>query len=140
MGIAPDGSHQPNGTDFWWDSFPGNAGNCWFGNTSYKPITTSPSPLPDCDGGADPSSSMGTGNVANEGELAVCAIPFVTGDLNPEGSQCPWFVTPPKPTARTARAENAEQRAAMRRAFVDFCDEVGATATCDPFEPLLPGD
>ena len=28
MGVAPDGSRQPNGTDFWWDSFPTNTGNC----------------------------------------------------------------------------------------------------------------
>ena len=32
MGVAPDGAVQPNGTDFWWDAFPGNTGNCWWGN------------------------------------------------------------------------------------------------------------
>ena len=23
---------KPNGVDFWWDAFPGNTGNCWWGN------------------------------------------------------------------------------------------------------------
>ena len=25
---------QPNGTDFWWDSYPENTGNCWYDNTA----------------------------------------------------------------------------------------------------------
>ena len=27
------GAPLPNGTDFWWDEFPGNTGNCWYDNT-----------------------------------------------------------------------------------------------------------
>src|SRR4051794_22171270 len=42
MGIAPNGSHQPNGQDFWWSSWPGTTGNCWYANRSYKPITSEP--------------------------------------------------------------------------------------------------
>ena len=33
MGVAPDGSRQPNGLDLWWDQFAGNTGNCWHDNT-----------------------------------------------------------------------------------------------------------
>ena len=32
MGVSPTGTVKPNGTDFWWDNFPGNTGNCWWGN------------------------------------------------------------------------------------------------------------
>jgi hypothetical protein len=96
MGIAPDGSYQPNGTDFWWDSFPGNTGNCWFDNTTAAnhSITTSPDPLPDCNGGKDPSSSVGTGS-ANEAELGQCLVGFSAVGYDP--SACPWFKTPAKP-------------------------------------------
>ena len=95
MGIAPDGTYMPNGTDFWWDSFPGNTGNCWFGNIAMKgkSITTSPSPLPDCNNGKDPSSSVGTYDAQNESELLGCAA--ATEDVN--SSDCPWFTTPAKP-------------------------------------------
>jgi hypothetical protein len=98
MGIAPDGTYMPNGTDFWWDSFPGNTGNCWFSNTPYqgKSISTSPSSLPDCGGGKDPSASTGTGDPANEQELLGCAA--AAEDVSK--SACPWFTTPPKPSRR----------------------------------------
>ncbi|MBW3609135.1 MAG: hypothetical protein KY463_12420 [Actinobacteria bacterium] len=33
MGIAPGGRALPNGTDFWWDEFLSNRGNCWYDNT-----------------------------------------------------------------------------------------------------------
>ena len=51
MGARPDGTSDPNGTDFWWDQFAGNRGNCWYRNSGPKPITTDPSPLPNCDDG-----------------------------------------------------------------------------------------
>jgi len=94
MGVAPDGSSQPNGTDFWWDSFPNNTGNCWYGNKAApgKSVTMSPNPLPDCANGTNPSLSIGTGNPQNESELTGClgSIEFSTGT-------CDWFTTPPKP-------------------------------------------
>jgi Right handed beta helix region len=80
MGVAPDGSYKPNGTDFWWDSFPGNSADCWFSNhpAAGKSITTSPpGPLmPDCSGGTDPSSSHGIGWAPNEAELGQCLAGF----------------------------------------------------------------
>lgn len=136
LGVAPDGSKQPNGTDFWWDQFPGNSGNCWFQNTSLAAITSSPGSLPNCDNGRNPALSIGTGNVANEGELLSCFLAFATGDFDPERSPCPWFDSPPKPGSRAAReADVADQRARFRRAFVEFCKD-GPDPTCGPFEEL----
>jgi hypothetical protein len=138
MGVAPGGRPAPNGLDFWWDSFPGNTANCWYSNAGAAPITSSPPPplLPDCDNGRDPSSSVGTGNPANEGELVECFVAFETGNF--DLPLCPWFETPPKPgssAALQARSENL--RARQRRAFLDFCEESGPEQTCAPFEPLL---
>ncbi|MGH2980558.1 MAG: hypothetical protein ACRDKV_00755 [Solirubrobacterales bacterium] len=102
MGVAPDGSSDPNGTDFWWDNFPGNTGNCWYSNQPApgKSITTSPPPpplglgLPDCNNGANPESSVGNGPYApNQGELIACFAEISGG---PPGA-CPWFETPPEP-------------------------------------------
>jgi len=94
MGIAPDGSRHPNGTDFWWDSFTGNMGNCWYDNgavTSVPPGAL----LPGCNGGKDPSTSIGVGGPAQEAELLGCFGAVSGGGYDPTG--CPWFVTPPKP-------------------------------------------
>jgi len=96
MGVAPNGATKPNGTDFWWDSMVGNTGNCWYGNipASGRQITMSPNPLPDCNGGRNPSSSIGTGTAPqNQAELANCL-----GDIEFDTSTCPWFKTPPKPS------------------------------------------
>jgi hypothetical protein len=131
MGIAPSGAADPNGTDFWWDRFPGNRGNCWYDNTGAGPITTSPDPLPDCAGGTDPSQSVGTGDGVNQGELINCFVSFESGEFDPDNSFCPWFKTPPEPGTQAAAAENAEQRAAFRQAYEDFCAD-GPAATCAP--------
>jgi hypothetical protein len=99
MGVAPDGTVKPNGTDFWWDSFVGNTGNCWYQNkpADGKKITSSPDNLPDCKDGKDPSSSNGTGAApANEQEVTTCGgVALFTGTYDP--NSCPWFVTPKKP-------------------------------------------
>lgn len=99
MGVAPNGSRQPNGTDFWWDSFPGNTGNCWFANQAApgRSITTSPpAPLmPNCNNGQNPGSSTGIGWAPNEAELVGCLAAISTGSF--DSTTCPWFETPPKP-------------------------------------------
>jgi hypothetical protein len=96
MGVAPDGDKQPNGMDFWWDSFLGNTGNCWHDNTGINgdaaSVTSSPPALllpSACDG-----TSIGTviGNPLAEQELLGCFAAFSQG----VGS-CPWFTTPAKP-------------------------------------------
>jgi hypothetical protein len=99
MGIAPDGTHLPNGLDFWWDSYPNNTANCWWGNTSYRPITTDPSTgLPDCNNGTDPSQSVGTGNGPAEAELLRCFGSISSGPPDPDDPNCDWFRTPPRPS------------------------------------------
>ena len=98
MGVAPGGRVMPNGVDFWWDNFPNSMANCWFANRAApgKQVVTSPSSLPDCDNGTDPSSSVGNGpDPENEGELLRCAVSFESGNYDP--NTCPWFSTPPKP-------------------------------------------
>src|SRR4051794_19494032 len=78
MGVDPSGAVRPNGLDFWWDSFPGNTGNCWWGNTAApgKAVTTAPALLPSCSNGTNGASSVGTGDVQNEGELVACLAGF----------------------------------------------------------------
>ena len=136
MGIAPGGAHLPNGVDFWWDRFVGNRANCWYENRSYRPVTMDPGPLPDCNNGANPSTSIGTGDIENEGELVNCAIPFVTGE---DPGTCPWFDTPPKPDSAAARAQAWEDAESSRAAFAAFCDLFEASTTCERFESAASG-
>jgi len=97
MGKDPGGSPKPNGTDFWWDGFLGNTGNCWHDNGSYT-SSPPPSPLP---GASIPgflpencATSVGTTvtGTGNEAELLACFASFSQGV-----GDCPWFTTPPKP-------------------------------------------
>jgi hypothetical protein len=102
MGRAPDGTVQPNGTgdvttgrtDFWWDQYLGNTGNCWHDNTgkdgTASSVTSTP-PSPLLPSGCD-SSSMGTVGPQQEPELLNCLA-----DITFDTSTCPWFTTPSKP-------------------------------------------
>jgi hypothetical protein len=96
MGVRPDGTPDRNGTDFWWESFPGARGNCWFRNTGPAPITTSPPVLPDCNDGKDPALSLGTGYPENQAELISCVAAFETRNFDPNGP-CPWIRPPANP-------------------------------------------
>jgi hypothetical protein len=114
MGVAPDGTAKPNGTDFWWDDYATNTGNCWYQNTAApgRMVTTSPSSLPDCSGGKDPSSSVGTGNPQNEAELVGCFAEITAGNgYDPSG--CPWFATPPKPQAADQPGHDPARRISL---------------------------
>jgi hypothetical protein len=98
MGLSPSGKIEPNGLDFWWDSFAGNTANCWFDNQAApgKQVETSPASLPDCNHGQNPGSSMGTGTAPqNEAELVQCLAGFSAAGYDPNA--CPWFKTPSKP-------------------------------------------
>ena len=149
MGVAPNGKTKPNGTDFWWDSYPGTTANCWWGNhpAPGRTITTSPASLPNCDNGkhaiklkqrlasawtpgADPShsGSVGTGDPANEAELLNCGAGFITGTGN--SPSCPWFTTPPKPGSKAAAAERAKQRRDSASLFTRYCAQTPTSRIC----------
>jgi hypothetical protein len=119
MGVAPGGSTQLNGTDWWWDSFPGTTGNCWYQNTpaAGHQITSAPSSLPDCAGGANAGSSSGSGS-DNEAELLGCFGAISGGGY--DSTTCPWFTTPAKPTSSRKAAAG---RAAERQATARMADE-----------------
>jgi Right handed beta helix region len=137
MGVAPDGSAKPNGVDFWWDSFPGNTGNCWWGNVAApgRSIVTSPSSLPDCDGGTNPSASVGTGDLLNQVELVGCLVGFTTGSY-PAGDPrlCDWTANPPQPGARQTPPAYGSSIARERSAhFQALCGSLPQSRTCAPF-------
>jgi hypothetical protein len=102
MGVAPDGSKQPNGTDFWWDDYAGNTGNCWHDNTGVngdRASVTSTPPLSPAAGQSVPgflpedcANSTGTGGPTQEAELLNCFA-----DITADTSTCDWFTTPAKP-------------------------------------------
>jgi hypothetical protein len=106
MGVAPDGGSAPNGLDFWWDSFPGNTGNCWYGNTGApgSAVTTSPAVLPGCKNGTDPGTSVGIGNAVNQVELYACFGAITLTYNDPKTVLCPWFKKPPRPGGASASA------------------------------------
>ena len=93
MGVAPNGTVERNGVDFWWDDFPTNTGNCWYNNhvAAGQHLTTSPL-LPNC----ALLPSIGTGST-NEIELLACFGATLNGGF--DASLCPWFTTPKKPSA-----------------------------------------
>jgi Right handed beta helix region len=93
MGRTPTGKRDPNGTDFWWDDFPSNAGNCWHDNVgkdgTKASITSAPNPLP-----SDCATSLGKGpDAANEDELGRC----VAAPQGSDSTGCLWFKTPAEP-------------------------------------------
>jgi hypothetical protein len=81
--------------------------------------------------------SIGTGDVANEGELITCLIAFQTRNYDPS-QPCAWLHPPSKPGSQRARGENSPAvRAGYRRNFIGFCNEFGPEATCGPYAALL---
>lgn len=137
MGVAPGGAVQPNGTDFWWDSYPGNTGNCWWANVPApgRSITTSPLLLPDCAGGTDPSTSIGTGDPVNEAELVGCLVGLTIGSYpNGNSTLCDWTKTPAKPGASSASAADGSEIARERQSqFMALCEALPQNRTCAPF-------
>jgi hypothetical protein len=92
MGVNPKGKRMPNGEDFWWDPYPGNANNCWFNNTGSNGkasgVTSTPDDLPEnCE------TSMGTGSTDGQTAELLGCVSVPQGDPS-----CPWFTTPPKPS------------------------------------------
>jgi hypothetical protein len=103
MGRRPDGTPDANGTDFWWDEYSGNTGNCWPGNTgkdgtrgsltstppqAATPGVSLPHFLPE-----DCGTSVGAGGPSQDSELVACLAAFQEGAPAP----CDWFTTPAEP-------------------------------------------
>ena len=110
MGVSPTGKVQPNGLDFWWDSFPGNTGNCWWGNRAApgRSVTSAPLILPSCANGTQPGTSIGIGDVVNEAELVACLAGFtVAGYPDGDENTCTWTRTPAKPGSARAGTDTA---------------------------------
>ena len=142
MGVSPSGAVRPNGVDFWWDSFPGNTGNCWWGNTAApgKTVTTSPLLLPDCSGGSDPSTSVGTGDPVNESELAACLAGFqVSGYPDGNSTVCSWTVTPSKPGSGPGLPAGAHTATGQLQAeeFAAICAQGLSPRLCQPFQGFV---
>jgi hypothetical protein len=109
---------MPNGNDFWWDSFPTNRRNCWYGNTgpdgSAASVTASgdasgfPSlvnSVPDCAGGDSPDTSIGTADPGKEAYLIDCS----EGPSDAQGPvECDWWTPPPKPGSAAASRQKRE--------------------------------
>jgi hypothetical protein len=129
MGVGPDGRAAPNGTDFWWDAFPTNTGNCWEANTAApgKAVTTSPLILPGCEG-----ASLGTGST-NEAELVACFLAVAADREGP--ALCPWFTTPPAPGSGAAGGTvplRADLLPTLCRLYGDARNTVCPTAGAGP--------
>lgn len=120
MGVDKNGKYKPNGVDFWWDAFPTNTGNCWWGNKAYpgKKVTTSPisipllqkDGLPDCNDGQGSGMLLNLGNIGllNEVELVACLAGFtVAGYPAGDPNTCTWTVTPSKPGASASSTSSA---------------------------------
>jgi Right handed beta helix region len=129
MGIAPDGSKQPNGVDFWWDEAPAQHDNCWFDNGE---VTTDP-PAPlmpsDCH-----NTSVGVTYPGKlSGELGPCAGSITNDSYDP--TLCPWFTSPEKPSQDgrggplqlPAHASGAPRLTLL----TGNCRIVGSTVSCD---------
>ncbi|MGN6723818.1 MAG: right-handed parallel beta-helix repeat-containing protein, partial [Marmoricola sp.] len=134
MGMSPQGAVRPNGTDFWWDAFLGNTGNCWWGNSAApgKTVTTSPAMLPDCAGGTNPALSIGTGDPVNEAELVACLAGFdISGYPNGNSTICPWSTTPPKPGGAAAPVQtSAAMSAGQSQELAEICASGLAPRLC----------
>lgn len=91
MGMRPDGTADPNGTDFWWDEE--GADNCWSRNipADGAEITSDPATLPGCPAG----SIFSTGHPIKDATLAPCATWNPQDSTDPPG--CDWFTQPPEP-------------------------------------------
>jgi len=114
-----------NGTDFWWDEFSGNTGNCWYDNTGVRGTpaeitgpgdpSTPPQTLPDCGGGENEALSVGYGDPAKTNYLIECSNgPSMDNDTGE--TACNWYSPPPKPNSKAARQESRAM-AAEARAF-----------------------
>jgi hypothetical protein len=110
------GQRLPNGTDFWWDEFVSNKGNCWYANTGPNGregsvtgpgVGAPPDILPDKPGCHE---AVGLGDVPKQLNLLNCFLARSSGDT----ATCDWFQIPKRPsTAGHGRAKQERERARM---------------------------
>ena len=101
MGMRPDGTADPNGTDFWWDPYAGTIGNCWWDNAPAAGRGDHDSaagrPLPELrQRHASPSRASAPATLRRRASCCSCVAAFETRTFDPNGP-CPWFKTPPEP-------------------------------------------
>ena len=140
MGVSPSGKAKPNGVDFWWDSFPGNTGNCWWANTAApgKSVTSAPASLPGCANGTAPGSSIGQGDVLNEAELVACLAGFtVVGYPEGDPTTCTWTTTPPKPGSARPVSGRTVAQDSQAAEFAKICAQGYSQRLCQPFQGWL---
>ena len=138
FGMTPSGKALPNGQDMWWDSFPGNTGNCFYDNKAAPGTTLKNEPLllPDCAGGTRPELSVGTGDVPNESELAACLAGFtVSGYPSGNGTLCTWTTTPPKPGS--SKPLTSAGTSGQRYELASICQSGLSPRLCKPYEQPL---
>ncbi|MFL6156447.1 MAG: hypothetical protein ACJ72D_10160, partial [Marmoricola sp.] len=144
MGVGPGGAARPNGTDFWWDAFPTNTGNCWWGNKAAPGKTvTSNTALPNCSNGTKPNQSIGLGNVAGEAELLACLAGYqVSGYPAGNDTICTWAKTPARPGSASARtaASTTSGSSAQQQSIMDTLCKAGlGKRTCRPYQGKVSG-
>ena len=141
FGVTRSGKPMPNGQDMWWDSFPGNTGNCFYKNLHARGVSLKNSPpvLPHCRDGKHPELSVGTGYEPNESELAACLAGFtVSGYPSGNGTVCDWTSTPPKPSKNGGTPPPPTgQLQAQEGEFQAICDQGLAPRLCAPYRSFL---
>ncbi len=133
MGVAPDGTAKPNGTDLWWDAFPTNTGNCFWNNTGpggKNATTNSLLGLPNCLNGAVPALSIGLGNPVAEAELVACLAGYqISGYPHGDEQICSWPLTPAKPGSAPTTTLGSLQT----QIFKEYCDANPTARTCSSY-------
>lgn len=118
MGITPEGAHQPNGLDFWWDDE--GEGNCWQDNRSSagEPTTNFTVPPPSCAEGGS-LFTPGTSAVKDAGFLS-CSQYNREDEFWRDPPGCEWFQSPERPTGSQGAAAGllTQPRAAVLAAPV----------------------
>jgi hypothetical protein len=104
MGVAPDGSVQRNGLDFWWDQGGTsvdptlNTANCWYDNTGPDGTPGSVTGLPSPTGPPGDNLPSDCNDSPSVGAKHGQVTELLTCSTVPKGDpSCPWFTTPPKP-------------------------------------------
>jgi hypothetical protein len=92
MGIASDGSEDPNGFDFWWDDT--GEGNCWQDNIGEVTHNSMSGDLPDCESGG----SIGLqANPYKQGPIASCVTYNRSDPVFRDPPGCDFYDTPEEP-------------------------------------------